>query len=139
MKRPLVFTNGCFDILHAGHVRLLEFARSQGERLIVAINSDASVHRIKGHDRPIIAVEERAEILRSLRCVDDVKVFHEDNPEPLIRRLRPDVLVKGPACQRTTIPGAELVQSWGGRVIVHNWPIEHSTTAIVNRVRQCNP
>ena len=133
-----VFTNGVFDLLHVGHVRLLQFARQQGDRLVVAINSDASVRRIKGPSRPVVPVEERAEILRALRCVDDVMIFDTDTPEPLIRRLRPDVLVKGPTCQGTTIPGAELVQSWGGRVIVPNWPIEHSTTAIVNLMRQCN-
>ena len=134
----LVFTNGVFDLLHAGHVRLLEFARSQGDYLIVAVNSDASVRRIKGPDRPIIPVEERAEILRSLRCVDEVRIFDEDTPGPLIRRLRPDVLIKGPDCQRTAIPGAALVQSWGGQAIVPDWIIQQSTTRIVNRMRQCN-
>jgi rfaE bifunctional protein nucleotidyltransferase chain/domain len=133
-----VFTNGVFDLLHAGHVRLLEFARSQGDYLIVGVNSDASVRRIKGPDRPVIPVEERAEILRSLRCVDEVRIFDEDTPEALIRRLRPDVLVKGPNCQGTAIPGAALVQSWGGQVIVPDWIIQQSTTRIVNRMRQCN-
>jgi rfaE bifunctional protein nucleotidyltransferase chain/domain len=134
----VVFTNGVFDLLHAGHVRLLEYARSQGNYLIVAINSDTSVRRIKGPDRPIIPVEERAEILRSLRCVDEVRIFDEDTPVTLIRRLRPDVLVKGPNCQRAPIPGAALVQSWGGQVIVPDWIIQQSTTRIVNRLRQCN-
>ena len=133
-----VFTNGVFDLLHVGHVRLLQFARQQGDRLVVAINSDASVRRIKGPSRPVVPVDERAEILRALRCVDDVMIFDTDTPEPLIRRLRPDVLVKGPGCQRTMIPGAELVESWGGRVIVPDWAIRHSTTAIVNQMRQCN-
>ena len=133
-----VFANGVFDLLHAGHVRLLEFARSQGDYLIVAINSDASVRRIKGPDRPIIPVEERAEILRSLRCVDEVRIFDEDTPVTLIRRLRPDVFVKGPNCQRAPIPGAALVQSLGGQVIVPDWIIQQSTTRIVNRMRQCN-
>jgi D-beta-D-heptose 7-phosphate kinase/D-beta-D-heptose 1-phosphate adenosyltransferase len=132
-----VFTNGVFDLLHVGHVRLLQFARRQGDRLIVAINSDASARRIKGLERPIVCDEERAEMLLALRHVDDVQIFADDTPEPLIRRLRPDVLVKGPDCQRTTIPGAALVESWGGRVVVPNWPIQHSTTAIVNRLRQC--
>jgi D-beta-D-heptose 7-phosphate kinase/D-beta-D-heptose 1-phosphate adenosyltransferase len=134
----VVFTNGVFDLLHAGHVRLLEFARQQGEWLVVAINSDASVRRIKGPDRPIIPAEERAEIVRSLRCVDDVQIFDEDTPVSLIRRLRPDVLVKGPNCQGTTIPGAALVQSWGGQVIVPDWIIQQSTTRIVNRMWQCS-
>ena len=134
----VVFTNGVFDLLHVGHIRLLHFARLQGDWLLVAINSDASVRRIKGPSRPIIPAEQRAEMLFALRCVDDVQIFEDDTPEPLIRRLRPDVLVKGPGCQRTTIPGADLVESWGGRVVVPDWPIQHSTTAIVNQMRQCN-
>ncbi|MDP6717419.1 MAG: adenylyltransferase/cytidyltransferase family protein, partial [Pirellulaceae bacterium] len=117
----LVFTNGVFDLLHVGHVRLLKFAHQQGDRTVVAINSDASVRRIKGPDRPIIPAEERAKIVRSLRCVDEVRIFDDDTPVPLIRRLRPDVLVKGPNCQRAPIPGAALVQSWGGQVIVPDW------------------
>ena len=132
----LVFTNGVFDLLHAGHVRLLEFARAQGDQLIVAINSDASVRPIKGPSRPIMPAEERAEMLFALRCVDDVQIFDEDTPEPLIRRLRPAVLVKGPSCQRTTIPGAELVESWDGRVIVPDWHIQRSSTQIITQVRQ---
>ena len=130
-----VFTNGVFDLLHVGHLRLLHFARDQGDRLIVAINSDASARRIKGPRRPIIPAQERAEMLFALRCVDDVQIFEEDTPEPLIRRLLPDVLVKGPACQRTTIPGAALVESWGGHVIVPDWPITHSTTQIVKQLK----
>ncbi len=132
----VVFTNGVFDLLHVGHVRLLQFARNQGDRLVVAINSDASVRRIKGPSRPIIPEEERAEMLFALRCVDDVTIFDADTPEPLIRQLRPNVLVKGPACQRTTIPGAALVESWGGHVIVPDWPIRQSTTQIVKQLRE---
>jgi len=132
----VVFTNGVFDLLHAGHVRLLEFARSQGDCLMVAINSDASVRRIKGPDRPIIPVEERGEILRSLRCVDEVRIFDEDTPVNLIRQVRPDVLVKGPACQGTVIPGAALMESWGGQVIVPDWHIQRSSTQIITRIRQ---
>jgi rfaE bifunctional protein nucleotidyltransferase chain/domain len=85
-----------------GHIRLLHFARRQGDWLVVAINSDASVHWIKSPSRPIIPAKERAEMLFALRCVDDVQIFDDDTPEPLIRRLRPAVIVKGPACQRTT-------------------------------------
>ena len=131
-----VFTNGVFDLLHVGHVRLLQFARQQGDRLIVAINSDASVRRIKGPSRPIVSADERVEILQALRCVDDVMIFDEDTPEPLIRQLRPDVLVKGPSCQRATIPGAAFIQSQGGRVVIPDWSINHSTTAIVSQVQR---
>ncbi len=131
----IVFTNGVFDLLHVGHVRLLHFARRQGDWLVVAINSDASVRRIKGPSRPIVSAEERAEMLFALRCVDDVLIFEDDTPETLIRRLRPDVLVKGPSCQRTTIPGAEFVRSRGGSIVVPDWPIRHSTTQIVKQLK----
>jgi len=134
----VVFTNGVFDLLHVGHIRLLHFASLQGDWLVVAINSDAGVRRLKGVNRPIIPAEERAELLFALRCVDDVQVFDEDTPEALIRRLRPDVLVKGPICRSTTIPGADLVESWGGRVVIPEWPIEHSTSSIEKHMRQCN-
>lgn len=129
-----VFTNGVFDLLHVGHVRLLQFARAQGDHLIVALNSDASASRAKGPDRPVVPVHERAEVLRSLRCVDDVLVFDEDTPELLIQRLRPDVLVKGPACRGTEIPGAAFVESIGGRVVIPDWPVEHSSTQLVGRI-----
>lgn len=132
----IVLTNGVFDLLHVGHLRLLNFARNQGEWLVVAINSDASVRRLKGANRPIVTAEERREALFALRCVDDVQVFDEDTPEALIAQLRPEVLVKGPACKGTDIPGAELVESWGGEVIVPEWPIQNSTTQIVDRLHQ---
>ena len=130
-----VFTNGVFDLLHVGHIRILHFARQQGDWLVVAINSDASVSRIKGPNRPIIPAEERREMLFALRCVDDVLIFNEDTPESLIRRIRPKVLVKGPACLGTDSPGADMVQSWGGRIIVPDWPTQHSTTQIVSQLR----
>ncbi|MCA9100054.1 MAG: adenylyltransferase/cytidyltransferase family protein [Planctomycetales bacterium] len=129
-----VFTNGVFDLLHVGHVRLLQFARAQGDHLIVAINSDASTARVKGADRPVVPVNERAEVLRALRSVDDVQIFDEDTPELLIQRLRPDVLVKGPACRGTEIPGATFVESIGGRVATPDWPVEHSSTQLVGRI-----
>jgi D-beta-D-heptose 7-phosphate kinase/D-beta-D-heptose 1-phosphate adenosyltransferase len=131
-----VFTNGVLDLLHVGHLRLLHFARNQGEWLVVAINSDASARRLKGPNRPIMPAEERREALFALRCVDDVQVFSEDTPEVLIARLRPDVLVKGPACKGTHIPGATLVESWGGTVIVPDLPILHSTSQLVERIKR---
>lgn len=132
----IVFTNGVFDLLHVGHLRLLHFARNQGEWLVVAINADASARRLKGPNRPLTPAEERREALFALSCVDDVQIFDEDTPEMLITRLRPDVLVKGPACRGTHIPGAALVECWGGEVIVPEWPIQHSTTQIVERLQQ---
>lgn len=129
-----VFTNGVFDLLHVGHVRLLQFARAQGDQLIVAVNSDASAAGIKGPDRPVVPAHERAEVLRALRCIDNVQIFDEDTPELLIQRLRPDVLVKGPACRGTDIPGAAFVESIGGRVVIPDWPVEHSSTQLVGRI-----
>lgn len=129
-----VFTNGVFDLLHVGHVRLLEFARARGDHLIVAINSDASARRVKGRDRPVVPAHERAEVLRASRCVGDVQIFDDDTPEQLIRRLLPDVLVKGPACRDTDIPGAALVKSIGGRVVIPDWQVEHSSTQLVGRI-----
>jgi len=133
----LVFTNGVFDLLHVGHLRLLHFARQQGDWLVVTINSDVSTRRIKGPRRPIIPAEERREALFALRCVDDVQIFDEDTPVELIRRLRPDVLVKGPACRDTEIPGANLIKSWGGQIIIPEWPVRHSTTQIIEKLDQC--
>ena len=112
-----VFTNGCFDLLHVGHVHLLQFARDQGDRLIVGVNSDASVRRLKGPGRPIVPCVERVSMLCALRGVDRVVVFDEDTPERLIAALRPDVLVKGPdwagrdtpTCSRATIPRDNLI------------------------------
>jgi D-beta-D-heptose 7-phosphate kinase/D-beta-D-heptose 1-phosphate adenosyltransferase len=130
----VVFTNGVFDLLHVGHIRLLHFARLQGDWLVVAINSDASARRIKGPSRPVIPAEERAEMLFALRCVDDVRIFDEDTPDLLIQRLRPQVLVKGPACRGTDIPGAAFVESIGGRVVIPDWPVEHSSTQLVGRI-----
>ena len=129
-----VLTNGVFDLLHVGHLRLLHFARNQGDWLVVAINSDASAGLIKGPGRPVVPAHERAEMLRALRCVDDVQIIDDDTTELLIRRLRPVVLVKGPACRDTEIPGADFVESIGGRVVIPDWPMEHSSTGLVSRI-----
>jgi rfaE bifunctional protein nucleotidyltransferase chain/domain len=131
-----VFTNGVFDLLHVGHVHLLQFARDQGDRLIVAINSDDSVRRLKGPSRPVIPAIERVSMLMAFRGVDEVVVFPEDTPARLIAELRPDVLVKGPECNGTVIPGADLVLGWGGRVVCPDWPVQHSTTRLVERIRR---
>ncbi len=112
----LVFTNGCFDILHIGHIRLLEEARRRGDRLIVALNSDASVRRLKGPSRPIVAESERARILAALSSVDAVIVFDENTPLHLIEAIRPDVLVKGSDYTEESVVGAREVRAWGGRV-----------------------
>jgi len=113
----VIFTNGCFDLLHVGHVRSLEQARSLGDRLVVAVNSDASVRRLKGPRRPIVGAAHRAELLACLACVDWVVVFGEETPLALIRSLRPDVLAKGGDWKLDQIVGREEVESWGGSVV----------------------
>jgi D-beta-D-heptose 7-phosphate kinase/D-beta-D-heptose 1-phosphate adenosyltransferase len=132
----IVFTNGCFDIIHAGHVGYLEEARGLGDRLIVAINDDASVSRLKGPGRPINSVERRMTVLAGLGAVDWVVSFAEDTPEALLRALKPDILVKGGDYSVDQVVGAQLVHSWGGEVKVLNFVESCSTTAIVKRIRE---
>ena len=112
----IVFTNGCFDILHIGHITLLEEARRRGDRLIVGLNSDNSVRQLKGPMRPIVAERERAQVLAALSAVDAVVVFPETTPLRLIEAIRPDVLVKGGDYTKNTVIGAHEVEAWGGRV-----------------------
>lgn len=131
----IVFTNGCFDILHAGHVTYLEQARAQGDRLIVAINDDASVSRLKGPGRPINSVDRRMAVLAGLGAVDWVVSFSEDTPERLLALVRPDVLVKGGDYGIDQVVGAEIVQAYGGEVRVLGLVENSSTTAIVEKIR----
>ncbi len=112
----VVFTNGCFDLLHVGHVRSLEQARGFGDRLVVGVNRDASVRRLKGPERPFVPERQRAELLAALACVDWVVLFGETTPRALIRALRPDVLAKGGDWSLSEIVGREDVEGWGGRV-----------------------
>ncbi len=130
------FTNGCFDLLHPGHVHLLEEARSACDRLVVGLNSDTSVHRLKGPPRPVQPEAARAAVLASLASVDLVCVFEEDTPETLIQELRPDLLVKGADYTLDAVVGAELVRSWGGKVLLGELLPGHSTTATLERIRQ---
>ncbi len=116
-KKRVVFTNGCFDILHRGHVEYLEQARAHGDLLIVGLNTDDSVRRLKGEGRPIVPQEDRATILAALRCVDYVVYFAEDTPANLIAQIQPDVLVKGADYQIHEIVGHEVVQAGGGEVV----------------------
>lgn len=132
----VAFTNGVFDLLHTGHVAVLEAARSEGEVLVVGINSDASARRLhKGADRPLVPQNERARVVAALACVDCVVVFDEDTPLALIRRLRPNVLVKGADYARPAIVGADDVESWGGRVVRVPLSLGHSTTDLLARIR----
>jgi len=133
---PVVFTNGVFDLLHVGHVTLLEAARAEGGALVVAVNSDASVRRLeKGTDRPIVPEGERARLLAALACVDCVVVFDQETPLALIERLRPDVLVKGADYARRAIVGADQVEGWGGRVVRVPLARGASTTQLLARLR----
>ncbi|MAG16492.1 MAG: D-glycero-beta-D-manno-heptose 1-phosphate adenylyltransferase [Phycisphaerae bacterium] len=132
--KHVVFTNGCFDILHAGHVRFLRQARQQGDLLVVAINSDRSIRRIKGADRPINRLADRIMVLSELESVDYVVVFDEDTPMRLLRAIRPDVLVKGAPYTRKTVIGADLVESYGGRVYLARHIKGKSTTNIIDRI-----
>ena len=134
--RKVVFTNGVFDLLHLGHVTYLKEARKQGNLLVVGLNSDASVKRIKGPLKPLLPLEERAEMLLALDCVDYVSFFDEDDPYNVIKTLHPDVLVKGGDWALDKIIGADLVQSWGGKVM--NIPVVpgRSTTNLIGIVKE---
>jgi len=134
--KKVVFTNGCFDILHAGHTRYLREARKLGDALILALNSDISVRSIKGPMRPIVPEAERAEVVASLDSVDYVTVFDELTPLELIEYLRPDVIVKGGDWAEKDIVGAEAVGKWGGRVAVMPEIEGASTTNIIDKVLQ---
>ena len=135
-SKVIVFTNGCFDILHAGHVSYLEEAKSLGDILIVGLNSDDSVRRIKGDKRPIIPQEERAYILSRLKPVDYVVIFEEDTPENLIKKIKPHILVKGGDWTPDKIVGKEFVESYGGKVVTIPFSFNTSTTAIIERIRE---
>ena len=128
------FTNGCFDLLHPGHISLLRQARAACDRLVVGLNSDASVKRLKGPDRPVQSESSRAAVLASLAAVDMVVVFHEDDPMKLIAALRPDVLVKGADYRIDEVVGAEQVRSWGGKVVLADLLDGHSTTDTIRRM-----
>ena len=134
--RRIVFTNGVFDLLHPGHVRYLQHARSLGDLLIVGLNADVSVRRNKGSDRPITPENERAEVLAALECVDAVVIFEHDTPAEIVRLVQPDILVKGADWPADQIVGRDTVEARGGRVVLV--PVEqgHSTSAIVERIRR---
>ena len=131
--RKLVFSNGCFDILHRGHVQYLEFARAQGDALIVGLNSDSSVLRLKGPGRPINTAADRAAVLSALRAVDGVVIFDEDEPRALIEAILPHVLVKGHDWAHY-VSGREIVEANGGRVVLAELSQGHSTTNTIERI-----
>ena len=132
--KKLVFTNGCFDILHRGHTQYLAFARAQGDALVVGLNSDASVRRAKGPTRPVNTEQDRAFVLGSLRAVDFVVIFDEDEPRDLISQILPDVLVKGKDWAYY-VSGREIVEAHGGKVVLADMVEGKSTTATIERLR----
>lgn len=132
--KEIVFTNGCFDILHAGHVKYLKKARSLGDALILGLNSDSSVRKIKGPSRPIVSQKDRAVVVGSLSSVDYVVIFGDATPLKLIKAVRPDFLVKGADWEAGKIAGADFVKSYGGRVVVIPLVKGRSTTRLIRRI-----
>ncbi len=132
----IAFTNGCFDLLHAGHVESLEFARSQGDLLVVGLNDDASVRQIKGEGRPVYAAADRARLLAALEAVDYVVIFDDPRAEKIIGAVRPDILVKGEDWQGKTVDGADFVQSYGGKVVLAKLLQGRATSATIERLRR---
>jgi len=135
----MVFTNGCFDLLHPGHVDLLERARSLGDMLVVGLNSDSSVRTLKGPHKPYLSQADRCRMLLALKCVDYVSIFDELEPARLIRELRPDVLVKGGDWPVEKIVGADFVQSYGGSVYSLSLLPGYSTTSVAEHIREQAP
>jgi rfaE bifunctional protein nucleotidyltransferase chain/domain len=135
----LVATGGCFDILHAGHVASLDAARRLGDALVVLVNSDESVRRLKGPGRPVVHAQDRVRVLQALSSVDAVAVFTEDDPRAALDQLRPDVWVKGGDYDTALMPEADLVRSWGGRVVLLPYVNGRSTTSILRRSSHTHP
>lgn len=135
--RPLIFTNGVFDILHRGHATYLDEAAQLGATLIVALNTDASVRRLgKGDDRPLNTLDDRAAVIAALACVTAVTSFDEDTPQALIEALRPDVIVKGGDYDMETLPETVSVKSWGGTAVAIPFQFERSTTSLISKIRR---
>ena len=130
----IVFANGCFDMMHVGHIRYLEGARALGDVLVVGINSDAQVRALKGEGRPLIPERERAEIIAAMRAVDFVTIFPEPTVEALLRAIRPDFHAKGTDYTEETVPERDVVRSYGGRVAIVGDPKDHSSTEMIKRV-----
>lgn len=137
--KTIVFTNGCFDILHFGHVKYLEAAKKKGDILVIGLNSDASVRRIKGNTRPLNKETERAYILASLAFVDFVIIFKEETPRDLINSLKPDILVKGGDWKKEKIVGSGIVRKYGGKTLVIPFVKGFSTTGLIKKIAQKTP
>ncbi len=134
--QSVVFANGCFDLLHVGHVRYLAGAAAEGDILLVALNSDRSVRRLKGKGRPVFPAPERAEIIAALECVDAVLIFDDPSVDRLLEFIRPDVHAKGTDYAPETVPERETVRSYGGRIAIVGDPKDHSSAGLLERLRQ---
>ncbi|MCE5229939.1 D-glycero-beta-D-manno-heptose 1-phosphate adenylyltransferase [bacterium] len=134
--KKIVFTNGCFDLLHVGHLRYLWEARTLGDALVVAINDDNSIRRLKGEGRPVLKLQERLEVLAGLACVDYVTWFTEDTPIPLLEKMRPEVLVKGGTYPVEGVVGREVALTWGADVRVLSVAAGRSTTALIDKIKE---
>jgi rfaE bifunctional protein nucleotidyltransferase chain/domain len=134
--RTIAFANGCFDLLHVGHIRYLEAAAAEADVLIVAINDDDSVRRLKGEGRPILVADDRAELVAALRCVDYVVIFPEPTVGPLLETIRPDVHCKGTDYTVDTVPERDIVKSYGGRIAIVGDPKDHSTRDLLTRIER---
>ena len=133
--KKIVFTNGCFDLIHSGHARILKQAKNLGDVLVVALNSDASVRRLKGPSRPILSLKERAELIECLKPVDYVVSFSEDTPFNIIRKIRPHILIKGGDWKGGTIVGGDVVRKEGGKVVSGLFVKGRSTSQIIGKIR----
>lgn len=134
--KKIVFTNGCFDILHIGHISYLENAKKQGDILIVGVNSDESTRRLKGPTRPINSEKDRACMLSALKAVDYTVIFEEDTPEDLIAYLKPSIHVKGGDYKKEDLPETKIVEAYGGKVVILNFVEGKSTTNIINKINK---
>lgn len=134
-NKKIVFTNGCFDILHIGHIRYLKKAKSFGDILVVGLNSDSSVRKLKGKTRPVFPQNARAEMLSALEFVDFVVIFNEDTPEKLLEKIKPDIHVKGGDYKADDLPEAKIVKKYGGKIKIVNFIPGFSTTNIINRLQ----
>ncbi len=134
--KTVVFANGCFDLLHVGHIRYLAAARALGDLLVVAVNADESVRRLKGPDRPLMPEDERVEILEALEMTDYIVLFDEPDVRALLRELRPDIQVKGTDYTAESVPERDVVLSYGGRVAIAGDPKDHATRDLIARIRE---
>lgn len=132
----IVFTNGCFDLLHYGHAKYLEDAKKYGDYLVVAVNSDASVKKIKGAKRPVVTEKDRVSLIAALESVDYAVIFNEENPLSIIKELKPDVLVKGADWNKDSIVGADFVKSYGGKIATIKLSKGRSTTDLIEKIAQ---